>query len=134
MAYICDEVFALEPQDKRVDYARRKFPQVKVFQSSAENIPFPESYFTKIYVVNAFHHFSNQTDAISEFYRISKKKSLLLIQEMNQDSIIARLEKRFSKYDFETPESLQEKLELGGFETLRIEKFQQSYIILSQKA
>jgi ubiquinone/menaquinone biosynthesis C-methylase UbiE len=134
IASICDEVFALEPQDKRVDYARRKFPQVKVFQSSVENIPFPENYFTKIYSINAFHHFTNSTVALSEFYRISKRNSLLLIQELTRDSILARLEKRFSKYNFETPESLQEKIELGGFEMLRVEKVKQGYLVLSQKA
>lgn len=133
VASICDEVFALEPQDNRVDYAKRKFPQVKAFQSSAESIPFPESYFTKIYAINAFHHFVNPMEALSEFDRISKKKSLLLIQEINQDSIVARLEKRFSNYNFETPETLQEKVELQGFETLRVEKFSRGYIVLSQK-
>lgn len=134
VASVCEEVFALEPLDERVNYARRKFPQVKVFQASAEVIPFPESYFTKIYVINALHHFANPIEALSEFDRIAKAKSILLIQEMDPDSILARLEKRLSKHNFETSDSLKEKLELVGFETVRVENIRQGYLILSQKA
>ena len=51
VASLCDEVYALEPEIKRVEYVRRKYPEVKIFQAFAENIPFPEKYFTKIYII-----------------------------------------------------------------------------------
>lgn len=133
VASLCDEVFALEPQTNRVNYVRRKFSQVKVFQAFAEGIPFPEDYFTKIYVIYAFHHFGNPELALSEFERISKPGGLLLIQEMNPWGILSRLETRFSKHNFHTAGSLQEKVEFAGFETVRVQKTRKGYFLLCQR-
>ena len=130
---MCDEVFALEPSQEMVDYMKRKFPEVKAFSGVAENIQFPESYFTKIYVVNAFHHFENQDQALSEFARILKPSGLVLIHEIYPKSLIARIEKRRSKLNFQTPEGLQEKFESSGFQTIQLEKTKQGYFLLLQK-
>ena len=85
VATMCDEVFALEPRLDRVDYMKRKFPEVKAFDGVAENVQFPESYFTKIYCVSAFHHFKDQDQAVSEFDRILKPGGLVLIHELHPE-------------------------------------------------
>lgn len=130
----CDEVFALEPNVERVNYIKRKFPEVKAFDGVAENIQFPESYFTKVYSVSAFHHFSDQDKAISEFERILKPGGLLLIHEFPPKSSVARLEKRHYGSHFQTPEGLQEKVQRVGFQKMQQEKTKQGYFILFQKS
>ncbi len=54
----CDEVFALEPNPRKVEYIKKKYPQVKAFDGSAEAIQFPENYFTKNLrnkLISSFH-------------------------------------------------------------------------------
>lgn len=133
VANLCDEVYALEPEVKRVDYVRKKFPEVKVFQSFAESIPFPENYFTKIYVISAFHHFKNPELALSEFERVSKSKSLLLIQEKNPQGTLANLSGNISKHNFIAAKTLREKVELAGFQLLRVENAGAGYFVLFRR-
>ena len=109
VAAMCDEVFALEPRQDRVDYMKRKFPEVKAFDGVAENVQFPESYFTKIYSVSAFHHFKDQDQAVSEFDRILKPGGIVFDPRTLSKSSIAKMEKRISKMNFQTPESLKAK-------------------------
>ena len=129
----CDEIFALEPNPDRVDYTHRKFPEVKSFVGAAENIQFPESYFTKIYAMNSFHHFENQDQAVSEFERILKPGGLVLVSEITAKSVISKIEKSLSKLNFQNLESLQKKFELAGFETAQLERTKQGYFLLFQK-
>ncbi len=130
---MCDEVFALEPRMDRVAFIKRKFPEVKAFDGVAENIQFPESYFTKVYTVSAFHHFNNQDQAVSEFARILKPGGFLLIHEIYPTSGLAKVETRVSKMKFLTHESLEEKLKLSGFQMKKLEGTKQGYFLLSQK-
>lgn len=78
-----DEVFALEPDERKVEYIKTKHPQVKAFSATASQIPFPTSYFDKLYVTMAFHHFPDQGEALEEFRRVIKKQGLLLIHEID---------------------------------------------------
>jgi ubiquinone/menaquinone biosynthesis C-methylase UbiE len=133
VAAVCDEVFAVEPKLERVNYIKRKFPEVKAFDGTAESVRFPESYFTKIYSVSAFHHFSDQDQAVSEFDRILKPGGLVLIHELYPKSSIAKMEKRISGMKFLTPESLREKFGLAGFHEKRLEETNQGYFALFQK-
>ncbi len=134
VAAMCDEVFALEPRQDRVDYMKRKFPEVKAFDGVAENVQFPESYFTKIYSVSAFHHFRDQDQAVSEFDRILKPGGIALIHELYPKSSIAKMERRISKMNFQTPESLKEKFAAVGFQERKLERTKQGYFVLFQKS
>jgi ubiquinone/menaquinone biosynthesis C-methylase UbiE len=131
---LCDEVFALEPRLDRVSYMKRKFPEVKAFDGVAENVQFPESYFTKVYSMSAFHHFADQDQAVSEFERILKPKGLLLIYELYPKSMVAKMEERYYGSRFQTPEGLQEKCEQAGFQKTQFERNRQGYFLLFQKA
>jgi len=133
VAAMC-EVFALEPRQDRVDYMKRKFPEVKAFDGVAENVQFPESYFTKIYSVSAFHHFKDQDQAVSEFDRILKPGGIVLIHELYPKSSIAKVEKRISKMDFQPPESLKAKFAVVGFQERKLEISKQGYFVLFQKS
>jgi ubiquinone/menaquinone biosynthesis C-methylase UbiE len=130
---LCDEVFALEPNIGKVEFMKRKFPTVKAFDSAAENVGFPNSYFTKVYSISAFHHFENQDQAASEFNRVLKRGGLLLIHELHPKGSIAKLEKRHYGSSFKTPEDLEEKCESAGFKKTGFETTKKGYFLLLNK-
>jgi ubiquinone/menaquinone biosynthesis C-methylase UbiE len=132
VANISDEVFALEPETSRVEYIKRKFPQVKAFYGVAESIPFPEGYFTKVYILVAYHHFKDQDGALYEIYRVLKRDGLLLIYEMPpaKENLEARLKDGLA---FLSPEALKEKLETAGFNVVETTSEKKRYFVLSTK-
>jgi ubiquinone/menaquinone biosynthesis C-methylase UbiE len=130
IANISDDVFALEPNADRVEYIKRKFPQVKAFHGTAESIPFPETYFTKAYVLSALHHFADQDGALYEINRVLKPKGVLVIFDLPPGNV----ERRVSKVKFLTSEELSEKLELSGFEDIQTKGAEKGYFVFSRKA
>jgi ubiquinone/menaquinone biosynthesis C-methylase UbiE len=132
IANISDDVFALEPNSDRVEYIKRKFPQVKAFHGTSESIPFPEAYFTKAYVLSAFHHFTDQDGALYEINRVLKSKGVLVIFDLPPGR--SNMESRLSNVKFLTPEELQEKLELSGFTDVETKDAEKGYFVRSVKA
>jgi ubiquinone/menaquinone biosynthesis C-methylase UbiE len=130
----CDEVFALEPNPKRVEYMKKKYPQVKSFDGSAESIQFPESYFTKIYVIGAFHHFENQDSALYEIHRVLKPKGVLVINESDPGSTSSKTEDALGKVHFVRESEIKEMLEQNGFSIKESRITKKGYIISSTKS
>jgi ubiquinone/menaquinone biosynthesis C-methylase UbiE len=113
---LSDEVFALEPDPKRVEFMKKKFPQVKAFDGSAEAIQFPESYFTKIYTISAFHHFRDKETALYEFHRVLKRNGTLVIKDSEPQARVSRFERHAaSGVSFMASDELKQKLEEIGF-------------------
>lgn len=135
MTKYCDEVFALDPDPRKIDYIKRKYPEVKAFDGAAEAIQFPESYFTKIYALNSVHHFKDQDSAFYEFDRVLKSAGILIIRDLEPEARRSRLESRSTKNKvvFVSSEELKEKLELAGFEIRDIRKSGSFYILSSRK-
>ena len=129
----CDEVFALEPNPKRVEYMKKKYPQVKAFDGSAESIQFPESYFTKIYVTSAFHHFRDQDAALYEFHRVLKPNGVLVINEWDPGSTSSRVENSVGKVHFLSEKELEEKLQNNQFAVKESKKAARGYFVASIK-
>lgn len=50
-------------------------------QSRAERLPYPDDWFPRILVVDAFHHFSDQPGALREFARVLAPGGRLVIEE-----------------------------------------------------
>jgi ubiquinone/menaquinone biosynthesis C-methylase UbiE len=133
VASLCDEVFALEPLEKRVKFIQRRFPEVKAFQGFAENIPFPEAYFTKIYSVSALHHFLDQARALSEFNRILKNGGTLLIQDSNPEKLGSKVETKVAAVRFISHSDLAEMLKSAGFVLKDSRNLPRSYLLLAAK-
>jgi ubiquinone/menaquinone biosynthesis C-methylase UbiE len=49
--------------------------------SYSEKLPFPDNYFARVIMVDALHHVNNQTDTISEMWRVLKPGGLIVIEE-----------------------------------------------------
>jgi len=133
ISFYCDEVFALEPNPKRVEYMKRRYPQVKAFDGSAESIQFPESYFTKIYVISALHHFRDQDAALYEFHRVLKPNGMLVINEWDPGSTSSRVENSIGKVRFLTVNDLKEKLQKSGFVVNEYRKASRGYFVSATK-
>jgi ubiquinone/menaquinone biosynthesis C-methylase UbiE len=136
IAKYSDEVFALEPNEKRVEHIKANHPEVKAFSSVANSIPFPPNYFDKLYVVSAFHHFPDQEDALEEFRRVIKKGGLLLVNEISDRSLGPRLEKWIhgTKLNFVTSGALEEMARKHEFEKMEIKENKGGYFFLARNA
>ena len=131
---LCDEVFALEPDPKRVNYIKKKYLSVKAFDGAAEAIQFPEFYFTKIYAISSMHHFSEKDTALFEIHRVLKHGGLLIIKDAEPGSRTSSFEHRAAHVEFLTPDELREKLEATGFEIKSMENLRgNGYFVCSSK-
>jgi len=75
------KVFVVDASRNMLRIAKRRGLDGKY--GFAEKIPFPNSYFDKVIVVDAFHHFDNPEQAIREIKRVLKKNGVFLLQEVN---------------------------------------------------
>ena len=138
VANVCDDVYALEPNDSRLDYISKNHPQVKAFSATANSVPFPEKYFDKIYVVMAFHHFSDQDDTLEEFRRIVKPGGLLLINEFYANgpgSFVRYFEKDVLKHNvrFNDPPELEKLVITHGFRRESVRNAGRGYFFLAKR-
>jgi len=134
----CDELFALEPNDARVEYIRRRFREVKAFSATAEHVPFPDSYFTKAYAVASFHHFEDQDEALEEMARILRRGGTLLIHEGNPNNKTKErsleLAVMKNKIHFVTSGELSEMAKEHGFSTQSVTNLKKGYFLLAVKS
>ena len=49
--------------------------------SHTEKLPFPQGYFERIIMIDAFHHVCNQSETARELWRVLKPGGLLIIEE-----------------------------------------------------
>jgi ubiquinone/menaquinone biosynthesis C-methylase UbiE len=85
------EVYAADPDKKRIAKMQKVYPLLKSCLADAETLPYPDAYFDKVYTTVAMHHFSDQRRAIQEFARVLKPTGLLLIVEIQPRSRQGRL-------------------------------------------
>ncbi len=139
VAEFSDEIFALEPTENKVEYMKRKHAALKAFSATASQIPFPTSYFDKLYVSMAFHHFPDQGDALEEFRRVLKKGGTLLIYEANP---VAGRGRRLHFFEtkilrnkgvhFLSPQELKELLSDRGFSVTDQRNAERGYLIVAK--
>ena len=133
IADLCDDVFACEPNEEKLEFMKYKYPQIKALSATADQIPFPDSYFTKIYAVASFHHFSDHDSALEEFSRILRPSGLLLIHDIEPKSMSSKLERKASDVHFLSSAELVEKLESHGFRKVRRVDAKRGFMLLATK-
>jgi ubiquinone/menaquinone biosynthesis C-methylase UbiE len=85
------EVYAVDPNEKRVASMKRGFPSVKGSVAGAESLPFPDSYFDKVYSTMALHHFSDLDKGLTEIVRVLKQGGSFVILDLDPHSISGRM-------------------------------------------
>ncbi|HUG31301.1 MAG TPA: class I SAM-dependent methyltransferase [Acidimicrobiia bacterium] len=64
------EVAGVDPSPSMVARASRRVPQADVRVGSAEEIPFPDHYFTVVINVSSFHHWADKEAGLKEVLRV----------------------------------------------------------------
>jgi demethylmenaquinone methyltransferase/2-methoxy-6-polyprenyl-1,4-benzoquinol methylase len=85
-------------------------------QAHAELLPFPDTSFERILVVDAFHHFCNQHEAVIELWRVLAPGGRLVIEEPNIETwpvkLVALAEKlALMRSHFYAPHQIKAMLE-----------------------
>ena len=113
------EVYAVEPDEKRLAAMKRDFPAVKCSMAGAESLPFPDSYFDKVYATMALHHFADLDAALRQVARVLKHGGAFVILEVEPRSTMGRVFRFFGRLTGEhmnmmTEERCLEKLRTAG--------------------
>lgn len=106
--------------------------------AQAEKLPFPERYFDKILVVDAFHHFQNQKQVVKEMQRVLANNGTIIMEEFNPakmfGKLIVVLEKIFCLGSrFHTPLSLKNLFATNGFKVKIIDESKSTYYLVAEK-
>lgn len=80
------EVYAVDPNEKAVAAMKRDFPTVRSSTAGAESLPFPDSYFDKVYTTMALHHFADFERALREIGRVLKQGGSFTVLEVHPHS------------------------------------------------
>ena len=91
------EVYAVDPDERRIASMKTHFPSVKGSVAGAESLPFPDSYFEKVYSTMALHHFNDPDKGLSEITRVLKKGGSFVILEVEPGSMAGRLFRFFGR-------------------------------------
>lgn len=130
------EVYAVDPNEKRVASIKRDFPEIKSSVAGAESLPFPDAYFDKAYATMALHHFSNLDIALREIGRVLKHGGAFVIQDVDPGSAKGRLFRFFSRLAGEhinlmTEEHLTARVGfVGTFGITRSTRWGSDYLVL----
>ncbi|NOX61032.1 MAG: methyltransferase domain-containing protein [Chloroflexi bacterium] len=81
-------VIVIDPSPKMLAHADAKgLPAVR---SLAEQLPFASNSIERIFVVDAFHHFANQTLAAQEMVRVLTQNGRIVIEEMDLRHLVVK--------------------------------------------
>lgn len=129
------EVYAVDPNQRSIASLKRDFPSIKSSVAGAENLPYPDSYFDKVYTTMALHHFADFDRALREIARVLKPGGSFITLEVDPHSGRGKLF-RFSgrlmgeHMTMMTEEQLVTKLNaLGTFKMVRSVKAGSGYLI-----
>jgi demethylmenaquinone methyltransferase/2-methoxy-6-polyprenyl-1,4-benzoquinol methylase len=92
---------------------------LRPIRAQAEHLPFPDGYFTRMLVVDAFHHFHVQEEAARELVRVLAPAGRLVIEEPNVErwsvKMLALAERLMLMHSrFHAPQAMQGIFERYG--------------------
>ena len=134
------EVFAVDPNERRVAEAKRDYPGVRSAVARAEKLPFDDAFFDKAYSTMALHHFSDLDRALGEVSRVVKPGGSYVIMEVEPGSPLGRLFRFFGrlmgeKMQIMTEEQLLARLgHAAGFRVAGSVSFGSKYLIQLAKS
>ncbi len=85
------EVYAIDPDEKKIARSKGEHPTVKSQVAAAESIPFPDSYFDKAYSTMALHHFADLDRSLDEIARVLKHGGSYVVLEVEPGSLLGRI-------------------------------------------
>lgn len=133
------DLYAVDPDEKRVSTMKRDSPEVKAFVAEAEGLSFPDSNFDSVYTTMALHHYSDFDKAIGEIARVLKSGGAFVVLEMEPRSGLGRMFRFFGKITGEhmnmlSEEQLETRLNASGiFRVKRSVALGSRYIVLATR-
>lgn len=134
------EVYAVEPNERRVASMKKDFPEIRSSVASAESLPFPDSYFDKAYATMVLHHITDLDRALREVARVLKKGGSFVILEVEPGSGLGVMFRFFGRLlgehmNIMTQEQLLERLGTAeGLKFVRSAKDGPRYLVQLQRA
>lgn len=87
---VVGQIAILDPSAKMIKRCRRR-PDLVCVLGQVEALPFPDNHFDKILLVDAFHHFPDQTQALKEIIRVLKPDGQIIGEEFDPAKFFGRL-------------------------------------------
>lgn len=131
----CGEVVVLDPDPRRVARGRKRSPQFRFEEGTAERVPFPDRRFDRVTMHLSFHHFSDAALALSEAGRVLKPQGRVLVADLEPQSWKARWFRavhRFAAHGsvtFRTAAEVRAMLESAGFSEVKETKVGGAYLV-----
>jgi ubiquinone/menaquinone biosynthesis C-methylase UbiE len=85
------EVYAIDPNPKKVEAIKRDHPSVKASTNGVESLPFPDAFFHKAYTTMALHHYADLDKALEEIGRVLKPGGSFVVLEVEPNSAKGRM-------------------------------------------
>ena len=129
------EVYAVEPNAKRVALMKRNHPAIKSTVGGAEKLPFPDSYFDKVYTTMALHHFSDLDAALREVARVLKQGGSFVVLEVEPGSGLGRMFRLFGRLmgermNITTKDQLVARIDgAGGLKVVSSARYGSRYLV-----
>lgn len=84
------QYFGIDIYDKAIEYAKRKYPNIKFKVASASQLPFKDESFDLILFYETIEHVENPKECLMEIRRVLKKGGRLILT-MDSGSLLFRL-------------------------------------------
>ncbi|MDB9311905.1 class I SAM-dependent methyltransferase [Spirulina sp. CS-785/01] len=79
-----EQVFGLEPDEKYIEIAQNRYPDLEFTVSPLEQTPFPDQFFDVIIACDTLEHAEDEVQCFSEMFRILKPQGLLIVTTPHQ--------------------------------------------------
>jgi ubiquinone/menaquinone biosynthesis C-methylase UbiE len=119
------EVYAVDPNAKKIAAMKRNFPMVKGSVAGAENLPYPDVFFDRAYATMALHHFADLDKALGEVARVLKHEGSFVVLEVDPSSGKGRLFRFFGRLTGEHMSLMREDqlaARLGASKVFKVER------------
>jgi len=135
------ELYALEPDHRRVQKARRESSAVHSEVGAAESIPFGAGFFDKSYSTMALHHFADQEAGVREVARVTRPGGLFVVLDVEPgtgrgrmfrflENFVMRRKMRFLR-QVEAVEVLEAQ---GDFKAVRKTSLGGAFLLVAERA
>jgi len=115
-----------------------KYGDVTCVLLTQDRLPFRDTSFDKVIMIDAFHHFANQEGMVIEVERILKKDGTAILQEINTQGLYGKFVNIIENtsgisHNFYTPNELSTIWNSNGFESKIYFSNSGSYYLVARK-
>jgi len=133
------EITVLDPDPRKIARGRAVRPTISFIEGVAENLPFSEGRFERVVSLLSFHHLGDARKAFTEIFRVLAPGGLLVICDVEADSLPARLFRILHRItlhgplSFVAPAVLDAWLAATGFRPRQRSRLGSYYILTAEK-